>query len=664
MFRSVLIANRGEIAVRVIRTARALGMRTIAVYSDADRNAMHVKLADEAYFIGPAPARESYLEITRIIEVARKAKVECIHPGYGFLSEQPELAEGCAAVGIVFVGPPPAAMRSMGSKSEAKVLMQKVGVPVVPGYHGEKQDTAFLRQKAYETGYPVLIKAIAGGGGKGMRKVTKQIDFDQALASCMREAESSFGDKRVLIEKVIENPRHIEIQIFADRHGNVVHLFERDCSVQRRHQKVLEEAPAPGMTEQLRAAMTNAAVIAAKTVGYQGAGTVEFIADDSKGLRTDGYYFLEMNTRLQVEHPVTEMVTGLDLVEWQFRTAFGEKLPLTQDQIKLHGHAVEVRLYAEDPERHFLPSTGTLYGLRFPKGEGIRIDNGIEEGGEVTPYYDPLIAKLIVHAPTRNETLDRLTMALDQTLIVGPRSNVAFLRTLANLKPVRDGKIDTGLIEREAVALGTSPRPTDFAAAAKAVESLVARDQRRIAIRAQKRSNEKLSPWNAHDAFDFNGVRETSYVFSIEGQRVTARVRFDAGGAHASINGQRAVDCIVIEAGNNAIAWHNGRQTIVIPEDEIVIDVEHLDTGGMIFAPMHGKVLSIDVQEGDRVEKGQRLAVIEAMKMEHALVSPSSGTVLEIAVAAGDQVAERAKVMVVSTDTVENEEQNKIPESG
>jgi 3-methylcrotonyl-CoA carboxylase alpha subunit len=358
------------------------------------------------------------------------------------------------------------------------------------------------------------------------------------------------------------------------------------------------------------------------------------------------------------------MITGLDLVEWQFRVAFGEKLPLTQDQIKLHGHAVEVRLYAEDPEKNFLPSTGMLYGLRFPQGEGLRVDSGVEEGGEVTPYYDPLIAKLITHAPTRNETFDRLIAALDETLIVGPRSNVAFLRTLADLKAVRDGKVDTGLIEREAAALGTFPRPTDFAAAAKAIESLVARDQRRLRIRAQKRSNEKLSPWGAYDAFDFNGARETSYVFRIEGHRVTARVRFDASGAHASVDGQHAADCIVIEAGNNAIAWRNGRQTVVIPEDAIIVDVERIDAGGVIFAPMHGKVLSIDVQKGDRVEKGQRLAVIEAMKMEHALISPSSGTVVEITVAAGDQVAERAKVLVVSADTVENEKRNKIHENG
>ena len=647
MLRSVLIANRGEIACRVIRTARVLGMRTIAVYSEADRHALHVRLADEAHFIGPAPARESYLDVTRIIETARNAKADCIHPGYGFLSERTELVEGCDAAGIVFVGPPAAAMRAMGSKSEAKSLMQKAGVPVVPGYHGDKQDAAFLRQKAYETGYPVLIKAVAGGGGKGMRKVTKAIEFDQALASAMREAESSFGDKRVLVEKAIENPRHIEIQIFADSLGNAVHLFERDCSAQRRHQKILEEAPAPGMTEEMRSAMTKAAVMAAKTVGYQGAGTVEFIVDSMKGLRTDGYYFLEMNTRLQVEHPVTEMITGLDLVKWQFLVAAGEKLPLSQEQVRLNGHAVEVRLYAEDPEKGFLPSTGKLHGLRLPKGEGIRVDSGVEEGDEVTPYYDPMIAKLIAHAPTRNEALDRLIQALDDTVIVGPRSNIAFLRGLANLPTVRDGKIDTGLIEREAAAFGTSPRPIDFAAAARAVESLVVREQKRLSLRAKKHSNEKRSPWDAHDAFGFNGARETSYSVSIEGQRALAKLHFDVHGAHVIIEGQKAADCIVIDAGSSAIAWHDGRQTVVVPDDAIVIDVDHMDAGGIITSPMHGKVLTIDVKTGDSVGKGQRVAVIEAMKMEHALTAPMDGIIAEIVVSVGEQVAERARVLVI-----------------
>src|SRR5712691_8860029 len=447
MFRSVLIANRGEIAVRVIRAARVLGLRAIAVYSDADRDALHVRLADEAHYIGPSPARASYLDVARIIEVARKARAECIHPGYGFLSERPELVEGCVAAGIAFVGPPPAAMRAMGSKSEAKALMAKAGVPVVPGYHGERQEPAFLKQKAYETGYPVLIKAVAGGGGKGMRKVDKQIDFEGALAAAQREAESSFGERRVLVEKAIENPRHIEIQIFADSHGNAVHLFERDCSAQRRHQKVLEEAPAPGMTAELREAMTKAAVTAAKTVGYQGAGTVEFIVDGAKGLRADGYYFLEMNTRLQVEHPVTEMVTGLDLVEWQFRVAAREHLPLAQEDVTVRGHAIEARLYAEDAHADFLPQAGTVLAWEPPERPGVRVDHALTTGMTVSPYYDPLLAKVIAHGAGREEARRRLIAALEDTVVLGIETNRAFLIDCLAHKAFAARDISTAFID-------------------------------------------------------------------------------------------------------------------------------------------------------------------------------------------------------------------------
>src|SRR5919106_4827467 len=396
MLASVLIANRGEIACRIARTAKRLGMRTVAVYSEADAQALHVRQCDEAHPIGPAPAAESYLVASRIIEVARKSGAQCIHPGYGFLSENPDFAEACVAAGMVFIGPPPQAIRAMGLKDRAKALMQKAGVPVVTGYHGERQEAAFLREKAYEIGYPVLIKAVAGGGGKGMRRVDRHADFDAALESAQREAQNSFGDARVLIEKYVAAPRHIEMQVFADSHGNAVHLNERDCSLQRRHQKVIEEAPAPGMSAEMRAAMGEAAVKAAQAVGYAGAGTVEFIADGSKGLHPGGYWFMEMNTRLQVEHPVTEAVTGLDLVEWQFRVAAGEKLPLAQRDIPLKGHAVEARIYAEDPARGFLPSTGTLVALRFP--DGVRVDTGVEQGSAISPYYDPMIAKMIAHA--------------------------------------------------------------------------------------------------------------------------------------------------------------------------------------------------------------------------------------------------------------------------
>ncbi len=466
MFASVLIANRGEIACRIARTAKRLGLRTIAVYSDADSTALHVRLCDEALGIGPAPAALSYLSIEKLIAAARASRADCIHPGYGFLSENADFAQACLSAGIAFVGPPPAAIRAMGLKDRAKALMEKAGVPVVPGYHGDLQDPKFLQRKAYEIGYPLLIKAMAGGGGKGMRKVDRHADFDAALAAAMREAKSAFGDERVLIEKYVNCPRHIEMQIFADSHGNAIHLNERDCSLQRRHQKVIEEAPAPGMSAPLRATMGEAAVAAAKAAGYVGAGTVEFIADGANGLKEGAFWFMEMNTRLQVEHPVTEAVTGLDLVEWQFRIAAGEKLPLTQAQVPLNGHAVEARLYAEDPERGFLPSTGRLIALELPAGEGIRVDTGVEAGDEVTPFYDPMIAKLIAHGKTREAALDRLADALDKTIVIGPRSNAGFLAALCRAPAFRDGDFDTGFIDRNLAGLGAAPQGLDRAAVA------------------------------------------------------------------------------------------------------------------------------------------------------------------------------------------------------
>ncbi len=417
-----------------------------------------MRQCDEAHPIGPAPAAESYLVIDRIIEVARKSGAQCIHPGYGFLSENAEFAEACAKAGIVFVGPPPSAIRAMGLKDRAKALMEKAGVPVVPGYHGERQEPAFLKQKAFEIGYPVLIKAVAGGGGKGMRRVDTHAEFDVALEAAQREAKSSFGDGRVLIEKYVSAPRHIELQVFADAHGNAIHLNERDCSLQRRHQKVIEEAPAPGMSAELRAAMGEAAVKAALAVGYVGAGTVEFIADGSNGLRPDGYWFMEMNTRLQVEHPVTEAITGLDLVEWQFRIAAGESLPLTQDDVPLQGHAVEARIYAEDPARGFLPSTGTLLALQFP--DGVRVDTGVAQGSAITPYYDPMIAKMIAHAPTREAALDRLASALERTIAAGPYTNLALLAALCRAAEFRAGNFDTGFIERHMATLWAAAAAT------------------------------------------------------------------------------------------------------------------------------------------------------------------------------------------------------------
>ncbi|HEX5213521.1 MAG TPA: acetyl-CoA carboxylase biotin carboxylase subunit, partial [Pseudolabrys sp.] len=480
MFTSVLIANRGEIACRIARTAKRLGLRTIAVYSDADANALHVRLCDEAHAIGPPPAAESYLRGDALVAAAKAARADCIHPGYGFLSENADFAQACLDAGIAFVGPPPAAIRAMGLKSSAKALMEKAGVPVVPGYHGDRQEPKFLKQKAYEIGYPVLIKAVAGGGGKGMRRVDRHADFEAALTAAQREAKAAFGDDRVLIEKYVTAPRHIELQIFADRHGNAIHLNERDCSLQRRHQKVIEEAPAPGMSPDLRAAMGAAAVAAAKAAGYEGAGTIEFIADGQGGLKAGGFWFMEMNTRLQVEHPVTEAITGLDLVEWQFRIAAGEKLPLTQDKVPLNGHAAEARLYAEDPERGFLPSTGKVVALRFPQGAGLRVDAGVEAGSEVTPFYDPMIAKLITHGASRDEALDRLAAALDETMIAGPRSNAGFLAALCRAEAFRKGKFDTGFIDRHLAELGATAQGLDRAAAALGVQMLLARESARI----------------------------------------------------------------------------------------------------------------------------------------------------------------------------------------
>jgi 3-methylcrotonyl-CoA carboxylase alpha subunit len=648
-FDSVLIANRGEIAVRVIRTARALGLRTVAVYSDADFGAPHVRMADEAYHVGAAPARESYLDMERILSAAKKSRAGAIHPGYGFLSERADFADACAAAGIVFIGPPANAIRAMGDKSAAKLLMDKARVPVLRGYHGAQQDAKFLRQKAYEIGYPVLIKAAAGGGGKGMRRVEKAIDFDDALAAARREAEAAFGDGRVLIEKWIERPRHIEVQVFADMHGNVVHLFERDCSAQRRHQKVLEESPAPGMTTEVRAAMAKAAVEAARAVGYTGAGTVEFIASGERPLTTAGFWFLEMNTRLQVEHPVTEAVTGVDLVEWQFRVAAGERLPLAQEAISFNGHAFEARLYAEDPARGFLPCTGRLQVIRFPRDSDVRVDTGVEEGQEISPYYDPMLAKIIVHGPTRSAALDRLARALAGTTVAGLRTNLGFLRALVAASDVREGKIDTGFIERELSVLA-APRAPDFAAAARAVEELLRREQERIGKRAARRSNEARSPWNAGDSFGLVGGREVEIAVQVDGMPAKAAIRYDAGGPHAIVEGEPAAESQLISVPGGLVAVRDQGATLVQLGSAMVADIEHVGGDGVVAAPMHGKVLTLEVAKGDRVTKGQRLAVIEAMKMEHTLHAHADGVVTEVAFEPGAQVAEGARLIVIEAD--------------
>ncbi|HXL65602.1 MAG TPA: biotin carboxylase N-terminal domain-containing protein [Xanthobacteraceae bacterium] len=649
MFKSVLIANRGEIACRIARTATRLGMRTIAVYSAADAHALHRRLCDESYFIGGAEPRESYLSIEKLIEAAKRADAECVHPGYGFLSESADFAEACARAGLVFVGPPPAAIRAMGLKDHAKTLMQKAGVPVVPGYHGERQEPAFLKEQADAIGYPVLIKPAAGGGGRGMRRVERGVDFADALAAAVRETASAFGSSRVLVEKYVSAPRHIEIQVFADAHGNVIHLGERDCSLQRRHQKVIEETPAPAMTGRLRAKMGAAAVEAARAVGYASAGTVEFVADGSRGLREDGFWFIEMNTRLQVEHPVTEEVTGLDLVAWQFRVAAGEPLPMSQSEIRFNGHAVEARVYAEDPENGFLPSTGKIVGLELPRG--IRVDSGVEAGGEVSPFYDAMIAKLVVHAETREAALDPMTRALDETLVAGVRNNVAFLRALCASPEFRQGHFDTGYIDRNLAALGAVPRKgIDGAAAALGIARLLTHDHQQAASGDEDEAV-AASPWAATDGFQFTGSRLLTLPIAVDGEAKDATVAYGKDGMKVSVDGELpAADAKAFVSNGDVYVVRSGRQTRVRLQDFSAAAAQSTGGDGTVRAPMHGRLLSLFVRAGDAVEPGQRLAVIEAMKMEHTLRAPIAGIVTEVAVGEGAQVVEAAKILVIAPD--------------
>jgi len=649
MLSSVLIANRGEIAVRVARTARRLGMRTIAVYSEADADALHVRFCDDACAIGPAPARESYLVADKLIAAAKATGAACIHPGYGFLSENAAFAEACAQAGIVFVGPSPQAIRAMGLKDRAKALMEQAGVPVVPGYYGDMQEPDFLKRKAYELGYPVLIKAAAGGGGKGMRRVDRHADFDEALSAAKREALSAFGDERVLIEKYVTAPRHIEMQIFGDSFGNVVHLNERDCSLQRRHQKVIEESPAPGLSEEMRRQMGEAAIAAAKAIGYCGAGTVEFIADASQGLRPDAFWFLEMNTRLQVEHPVTEAVTGIDLVEWQFRVASGEALPLTQQDIPLLGHAVEARVYAEDPERGFLPSTGKIFALDFP--EDVRLDSGVEAGDEVSSHYDPMIAKLIAHAATREEALDKLADALERSVIAGPRSNVAFLAALCRAEDFRNNRFDTGFIERELPKLFAPLTPAQQAsAAARGVARLIEREAGRLA--ARRPAHALPSPWDIADGFQLSGPRRTVMPVLVDGRPAEAVVVFADKKTDISVDGESTDPrAMAIDADDAVYVLRDGRQIAVRIRGAEASETSSDEQGGLIRAPMHGKLLLLRVEPGAEVSRGQPIAVIEAMKMEHSLTAPVDGVVSEVRVAAAVQVAEGQVIAVIEPKT-------------
>ena len=660
MFRSLLIANRGEIACRIIRTARAMGIRTIAVYSDADASARFVRLADEAWRLGPAPARDSYLRAERILDIARASGAEAIHPGYGFLSENADFAQACADAGVVFVGPPPAAIAAMGSKSAAKQLMERAQVPLTPGYHGDEQDAGFLHQQADQIGYPVLIKASAGGGGKGMRIVERSADFPDALASCRREASASFGDDRVLIERYLQKPRHIEIQVFADQHGEAVYLFERDCSVQRRHQKVLEEAPAPGMPEERRRQMGEAAVAAAKAVGYVGAGTVEFIA-----MQDGTFYFMEMNTRLQVEHPVTEMITGQDLVEWQLRVAAGQPLPLRQEQLAIRGHALEARIYAEDASKGFLPATGKLVRLAPPaESINVRVDTGVEEGDEITPFYDPMIAKLIVWDESRDGALARMRQALADYQVAGLTTNIDFLSRLVACPAFAGADLDTGLIERQKDFLfpAAQPVPRDTLLVATVGELLW---EQHAAKLAAKTSGDPYSPWHARDGWRMNlssartisfkdgetlvdaqvRYRRDQWEITLAGETTLARgKKLDGDRFAVELDDRRLIASVVAVDDKRSIFLQGATYTLL--RDDPLHRVDAGDShGGGLTAPMPGKVVALLAQPGQKVDKGTPLLILEAMKMEHTITAPAAGIVKAFCYATGEQVADGAALV-------------------
>jgi 3-methylcrotonyl-CoA carboxylase alpha subunit len=612
MITSLLIANRGEIACRVMRTARRLGVRTVAVYSDADAKSLHVRMADEAVHIGPSPARESYLVGDKIIAAAQETGAEAIHPGYGFLSENADFAQAVIDAGLIWVGPKPDSIRAMGLKDAAKKLMADAGVPVTPGYLGEDQDPRLLKKEADAIGYPVLIKAVAGGGGKGMRRVDAAKDFDDALDSCKREAASSFGDDRVLIEKYILSPRHVEVQVFGDSHGNVVHLFERDCSLQRRHQKVIEEAPAPGMDAETREAVCGAAVRAAQAVNYEGAGTIEFIADASEGLKPDRIWFMEMNTRLQVEHPVTEEITGQDLVEWQLRVASGEKLPKRQDELSITGHAIEARLYAEDPAKGFLPSVGRLE--HFDLGEEGRIESGVEEGDAISPFYDPMIAKLIGRGDDRAEAIGELASMLDNVEVWPVRTNAAFLFNAVLHPEFGSGEIDTGFIERNLGELVADPEP----------DEAIWRGAAAVALAV----DEEEEPLGALAGFRLNAPASARVTLRRGGE---ARSVSTEDGEFAAVSGFRDEERVVVFYEGQAYEFGLASRGT---------GTTHGLHDGEIEAPMPGKVTAVEVSAGEKVEKGQRLLTLEAMKMEHALTAPFDGRVAELNAKAGAQVTE------------------------
>lgn len=660
MFEKILIANRGEISCRIAATASKLGIRTVAVYSDADRNAKHVAVCDEAVHIGGSSAAESYLRIDRIIGAAQATAAQAIHPGYGFLAENEAFATACAEAGLTFIGPPPSAIRAMGNKSAAKELVGKAGVPLVPGYHGKNQFD--LKKQAEAVGYPVLLKASAGGGGKGMRVVEKPEDFEAALLSCRREAKNSFGDESLLIEKYFAHSRHIEIQIFADIHGNYIHLFERDCSVQRRYQKVIEEAPAPNLTAQLRRSIGETAVAAARAVEYVGAGTVEFLVDQDAH-----FYFMEMNTRLQVEHPVTEMVTGQDLVEWQLRVAAGQSLPLLQDQLTVRGHAIEARIYAENPENHFLPSTGTLRVLKLPKAvefevpqsrdpAPVRVDSGVREGDAITAYYDPMIAKLIVWGNDRSGAVARLRQALADFTGLGLRTNRAFLCRLVSSSDFADAKLDTGLIDRNLDQLLASDQPVRLSFVALATAALLKREEKST----KTDPADPYSPWTATIGWRLNAEYTRTLYWQTSSQSIEAKLGYTGKGYLLEVGGESAFLSLLEHRDDQFALLINSDKIVgnVYAEDDTFVVVSQADQvtlrwidpvgsvshaehdEGTLSAPMPGKIVAVLVKNGQTVAKGAPLVTMEAMKMEHTIAAVADGVVDEVLFNVGDQVAE------------------------
>jgi len=669
MFNKILIANRGEIACRVAATAKRMAIKTVAVYSDADANAKHVSVCDESVYIGGSAPKDSYLRWENIIAAALATGAQAVHPGYGFLSENVEFAQACANAGLVFIGPLPSSIQAMGLKAESKRLMNLAGVPLVPGYHGEDQDPALLQREADSMGYPVLIKASAGGGGKGMRVVDASADFAAALASCKREAINSFANDSVLIEKYVQRPRHIEIQVFGDTQGNYVYLFERDCSVQRRHQKVLEEAPAPGMTEAFRQQMGEAAVAAARAVAYVGAGTVEFIVEQ----KPDGsmiFFFMEMNTRLQVEHPVTEAITGQDLVEWQLRVASGEALPLRQDQLKITGHAIEARICAESPDNNFLPATGALHVYGLPDcvtfercNGGVRVDSGVREGDVISPFYDSMVAKLIVHGDTREQALSRLDAALAQTHIVGLNTNVQFLRNVIQSRSFASADLDTGLIPREEAALFNQEKVGLNLAVAGAIAHTLQQEKTAEATLATQAVWQ--DPWSRQDGWRSHGPSARRFDFEFAGVvQVVQMTTLHGGALQLDVAGEREVFSFapvtqgldvrlgaqrqIVSVYRNGAAAHvfsAQGATQIIAIDALAHAGDAQVEGGRLTAPMPGKVVSFSVKAGDKVTKGQALAVMDAMKMEHTIAAPMDGVVAELLYAPGDQVTEGAELL-------------------